>query len=104
MELIVSAHMVKLYFSNKPIERLGHSNFNFFLAFKKAKATANAMVFLEFNYSYSFHLPHDWNRAAAGVAAFAEREEQRTLFTVLDAFIAKRKFKSTLKTVLQDIE
>lgn len=32
------------------------------------------------------------------------KEEQRTLFTVLDAFVAKRKFKSTLKTVLQDIE
>ena len=32
------------------------------------------------------------------------KEEQRTLFNVLDAFVAKRKFKSTLKTVLQDIE
>ena len=32
------------------------------------------------------------------------KEEQKTLFTVLDAFVAKRKFKSTLKTVLQDIE
>lgn len=32
------------------------------------------------------------------------KEEQRTLFTVLDAFVVKRKFMSTLKTVLQDIE
>ena len=32
------------------------------------------------------------------------KEEQRTLFAVLDAFVAKRKFKSSLKTVLQDIE
>ena len=32
------------------------------------------------------------------------KEEQKTLFTVLDAFVAKHKFKSTLKTVLQDIE
>ncbi len=32
------------------------------------------------------------------------QEEQKTLFNVLDAFVAKRKFKSTLKSVLQDFE
>ncbi|QTE21038.1 helix-turn-helix domain-containing protein [Polaribacter cellanae] len=32
------------------------------------------------------------------------KEEQKTIFTILDAFISKRKFKSTLKNVLKDIE
>ena len=32
------------------------------------------------------------------------KEEQKTIFTILDAFISKRKFKSTLKTVLNDID
>ena len=32
------------------------------------------------------------------------KEKQKTLFTLLDAFVTKRKFKSILKTVLQDIE
>jgi transcriptional regulator with XRE-family HTH domain len=32
------------------------------------------------------------------------KQEQKTFFTVLDACVAKRKFKSTLKTVLQYIE
>lgn len=31
------------------------------------------------------------------------KEEQKTIFTILDAFISKRKFKSTLKTVLNDM-
>jgi transcriptional regulator with XRE-family HTH domain len=32
------------------------------------------------------------------------KEEQSTIFSILDAFLAKRKLKSTLKTVLQDID
>ncbi|WP_461445677.1 helix-turn-helix domain-containing protein, partial [Maribacter sp.] len=32
------------------------------------------------------------------------KEEQSTIFNILDAFVAKRKLKSTLKTVLQDME
>ena len=32
------------------------------------------------------------------------KEEQQTIFSILDAFVAKRKLKSTLKTVLQDME
>ena len=31
------------------------------------------------------------------------KEEQKTIFSILDAFISKRKLKSTLKNVLQDI-
>lgn len=32
------------------------------------------------------------------------KEEQSTIFSILDAFVAKRKLKSTLKTVLQDMD
>ena len=32
------------------------------------------------------------------------KEEQNTIFSILDAFVSKRKLKSTLKNVLQDIE
>lgn len=32
------------------------------------------------------------------------KEEQKTIFSILDAFISKRKLKSTLKNVLQDID
>ena len=32
------------------------------------------------------------------------KEEQKTIFTILDAFISKNKFKSTLKNVLNDME
>ena len=32
------------------------------------------------------------------------KEEQKTIFTILDAFISKRKFKNTLKNVLKDID
>lgn len=31
------------------------------------------------------------------------KEEQNTIFSILDAFVSKRKLKSTLKTVLEDI-
>lgn len=31
------------------------------------------------------------------------KDEQKTIFSILDAFISKRKLKSTLKNVLQDI-
>lgn len=32
------------------------------------------------------------------------KDEQNTIFSILDAFISKRKLKSTLKNVLQDID
>ncbi|OED44984.1 hypothetical protein AB832_01650 [Flavobacteriaceae bacterium (ex Bugula neritina AB1)] len=32
------------------------------------------------------------------------KEEQNTIFSILDAFVSKRKLKSTLKNVLQDID
>lgn len=32
------------------------------------------------------------------------KDEQKTIFTILDAFISKRKFKSTLKNVLDGID
>ena len=32
------------------------------------------------------------------------KEEQNTIFSILDAFVSKRKLKSTLKTVLEDID
>ncbi len=32
------------------------------------------------------------------------KDEQKTIFSILDAFISKRKLKSTLKNVLQDID
>ena len=32
------------------------------------------------------------------------KEEQNTIFTILDAFISKRKLKSTLKNVLHDLD
>ena len=32
------------------------------------------------------------------------KEEQNTIFSILDAFLSKRKLKSTLKTVLQEME
>jgi len=31
------------------------------------------------------------------------KEEQKTIFSILDAFLSKRKLKSTLKTVLQEM-
>ena len=70
------------------------------------------MVFLELNYSYSFHLPHDWNRAAAGggmnggnaeqlsdkelLEQFKEVErmdedDRSTVKKLIDAFITKKK-------------
>lgn len=32
------------------------------------------------------------------------KEEQRTIFSIMDAFLSKKKLKTTLKTVLQDIQ
>ncbi len=32
------------------------------------------------------------------------KDEQKTIFSIMDAFLSKRKLKSTLKNVLQDIE
>ncbi|WP_128755394.1 helix-turn-helix domain-containing protein [Aquimarina sediminis] len=32
------------------------------------------------------------------------KEEQNTIFSILDAFVSKRKLKSTLKNVLQDMD
>lgn len=32
------------------------------------------------------------------------KDEQKTIFSIMDAFLSKRKLKSTLKTVLNDIE
>ncbi|TXD72822.1 helix-turn-helix domain-containing protein [Aequorivita antarctica] len=33
-----------------------------------------------------------------------DKEEQKTIFTILDAFISKRKFKTTLKGVLNEMD
>ncbi|PQJ19522.1 hypothetical protein BST94_03850 [Nonlabens xylanidelens] len=32
------------------------------------------------------------------------KEEQKTIFSIMDAFLSKRKLKTTLKTVLNDIQ